>query len=1051
MIVVRVLGPVTAELAGRPVDLGSPQRRAVLARLAVAAGAVVSTDRLIDDLWGTEPPPRALAGLQAHVSHLRRVLEPDRPPRTPASVLVSAAPGYALRIGDGLDAARAGTLRRRAATEDPATAVATLREALALWTGPVLAELADLPWAGPEIARLEDLRADVVEALATAEIAADGGDRRVGTVDLLTGHVREHPLREEAVRLLAVALYRAGRSADALAAVAELRRRLADDLGLDPSPALGALEHGILTHTLDTPAPVAVPAPDPEPTVGPDPVVGRDPELARLADAAARARRRGALVLVGGEAGAGKTTLVEEFTRRLEPAWRVVRGRCPEVDGAPPAWAWTEVGDALAVPPPDDGPHRAFRAGRALLTAFGAVAPIVVVLDDLHRADDETLRLLRAVVGAAAPGVLVVATLRPSEVGDGLAATLASLAGGIADRVDVAGLPPAAVADLLARHGDGADWDPAAVTRRTGGNPLFVREVARLARTVGVEAASSSVPSGVGDVLRRRVAALPAAAGSVLRRAAVVGGAVDVALLIELEGGGDPEERVLTALEGAVLAGLVVEVGPDRVRFAHDLVRETLRDDVPRLRRARMHAAVLTVLERTRPDDRLALAHHALAAGPVAGVDRVLDHATAAAADARRAQSPRTAADLLTTALPLAADPRRRVGVRVALASALAHAGAIAPALEQRAAAITEAAGLPVSSRVAAVTCVDAPVSFALAPDGALDRTLVDAAGALLDDPDPSPTERVRLFAARAFAWHPTDPDRCLADTEEAERATPDDPLLRCVVLNARFWSQLTPARWDSLDEVGVALLAEAERAGSWGHRTVGHHARFLHATHRHRFAQARAHADAALAEAPDGQLATTLVWTSAFAGLDDLVAGRLDAAAERFEEMGAALATRGGVNGEALALCGLIGVRDAQGRLAELVPRLAAVSDRVPDTAADPLALALLADGRPDEARHAWRPATPVRRDWYWLFWTAMRARVAVGLDDRDVARAVHADLAPWSGHLGGALSGTATLGPVDLDLLALEELLGLDPPVDRRAVASRLCDDLGARHWLP
>src|SRR5690606_17872288 len=96
--VVRVLGAFGAEVAGEPVDLGGPRQRSVLARLVVARGRMVTADRLVEDLWGESPPPRAAAGLQSFVSHLRRALEPDRPPRTPARILVTEPPGYALRL-----------------------------------------------------------------------------------------------------------------------------------------------------------------------------------------------------------------------------------------------------------------------------------------------------------------------------------------------------------------------------------------------------------------------------------------------------------------------------------------------------------------------------------------------------------------------------------------------------------------------------------------------------------------------------------------------------------------------------------------------------------------------------------------------------------------------------------------------------------------------------------------------------------------------------------------------------------------------------------------
>lgn len=154
---IRVLGALAAEVNGVRVSLGGPRQRGVLGQLLVADGAVVAADRLVDGLWGGRPPAKAAASLQAYISNLRRVLEPERGPREPARVLVSEAPGYALRLPatGALDArdferlvARARKLRRPG----------PVREALELWDGEAYAEFADQPWALREVARLNELR-----------------------------------------------------------------------------------------------------------------------------------------------------------------------------------------------------------------------------------------------------------------------------------------------------------------------------------------------------------------------------------------------------------------------------------------------------------------------------------------------------------------------------------------------------------------------------------------------------------------------------------------------------------------------------------------------------------------------------------------------------------------------------------------------------------------------------------------------------------------------------------------------------------------------------
>src|SRR3954454_7210522 len=234
---IRLLGTLAANLDGRPVDLGGPRQRAVLALLLVARGAAVSVDRLIEDLWQGEAPQRATASLQVYVSNLRRALEPGRPPRAPARVLVSAPPGYAIRLDDdAVDAWRFENLVRAAAdATSPFDAIATLEEALRLWRGAAYAEFAADPWAAPEATRLEDLRWVARERLVDARIRAGRPAEAVVEAEAL---VRDAELREEGWRLLALAQYLAGRQADSLATLRRARRLLSDELGIDPGPRL---------------------------------------------------------------------------------------------------------------------------------------------------------------------------------------------------------------------------------------------------------------------------------------------------------------------------------------------------------------------------------------------------------------------------------------------------------------------------------------------------------------------------------------------------------------------------------------------------------------------------------------------------------------------------------------------------------------------------------------------------------------------------------------------------------------------------------------------
>jgi DNA-binding SARP family transcriptional activator len=241
-----VLGPVAAwDAAGSRIGLKGPRHRAVLARLIAAHGEVVPVDRLVDDLW-IDPPAGAVGALRTFVADLRRALEPNRPRRSPARLLVTEGPGYALSVErDAVDAWRFEHAVASAATLPAKAALDRLEAALRLWRGPAYAELTDEHWASAERARLAELRLQAVERRAEACLALGRAAQAVADLDK---HVAEQPWREEGWRLLALALYRSGRQADALAVLRKARTLLVEQLGLDPGPALRHLESDILHH-----------------------------------------------------------------------------------------------------------------------------------------------------------------------------------------------------------------------------------------------------------------------------------------------------------------------------------------------------------------------------------------------------------------------------------------------------------------------------------------------------------------------------------------------------------------------------------------------------------------------------------------------------------------------------------------------------------------------------------------------------------------------------------------------------------------------------------
>ncbi|WP_055481796.1 BTAD domain-containing putative transcriptional regulator [Sphaerimonospora mesophila] len=246
MVIFRALGPLEVIAEGETLDLGGLRQQTVLARLLVAGGRAVPVGTLIADLWPGEPPAQALSTIQGYVSRLRRALEPHRAPRQEAGVLVSAPPGYALRARpEDVDCWWFEKLVKGDHGDDPAGTLERMESALGLWRGPALAEFEDLPWARAEAQRLDELRLLAVERRGEAAVRLG---RTGPLIADLEAHASAHPLREEAWRLLALALYRAGRRGDALGALQRAREVLRDELGLDPGPTLQRLQQDILAQ-----------------------------------------------------------------------------------------------------------------------------------------------------------------------------------------------------------------------------------------------------------------------------------------------------------------------------------------------------------------------------------------------------------------------------------------------------------------------------------------------------------------------------------------------------------------------------------------------------------------------------------------------------------------------------------------------------------------------------------------------------------------------------------------------------------------------------------
>ncbi|TNM68046.1 AfsR/SARP family transcriptional regulator [Streptomyces sp. NP160] len=444
---VGVLGDLEVAVDGHPVAVGGAVPRALLVRLVLARGATVVDTALHEDLWDGAPPPSAAGTTQAHVSRLRRALLPagsaaaaDQQP------LVRRGPGYALVLDDdAVDAQRFERLAaegRAALAEHPGRAARVLAEALALWRGPALADVAHRTWAAPEAERLGQLLLSAREDAVQAQLALGHDAEAAGAAASLTA---EHPLRERGWELLALALYRQGRQADALGRLAELRSLLQAELGADPGPGVQELFRRLLAHdpalllprpaagsgtgsqAAVSPAAPAVPG-RPEPAAPPvrstnlplpaSPLVGRAAELDEVGRLLAEHR----LVTLTGPGGTGKTRLALEVARRRadeDGPWLVALGPVEAAgpgggpDGGSPALR--ALAAALGLATPLTGVRAADTASVARVLAEREV---LVVLDDCEHLLDDVAPLAEDLLHAC-PRLRLLVTSREALRAEG--------------------------------------------------------------------------------------------------------------------------------------------------------------------------------------------------------------------------------------------------------------------------------------------------------------------------------------------------------------------------------------------------------------------------------------------------------------------------------------------------------------------------------------------------------------------------------------------------------------------------------------------------------
>ena len=676
-LAVRVLGDFGVD-GIEPQALGSRKARLALQLIALGAGQAVPAGVLIDALWETVPPARPEDQLAVLMSRLRTVLGRDR--------IEHRDQGYLLHC-DWLDATELAVLTREMEARREAGhvmgAVAAARVALSLIRGdgpqPLPGEWAQLRQA--ELSRLTG-RARLVAAGALLE----AGDW-MAAADAAAAAAERDPYDEAALRLLLRAHVMGGRVAGALSLYASARERMADELGTDPSPETTALYTAILRGELTGPGPTA------SGPAGPV-LVGRDDELAYLEAIASRARDAVEVVVVDGEAGIGKTTLLRAWAgRRTAAGDTVLIASCGPLDGSMPLDAMLmalagllrglgpdTAADVLGadaallepllnlapgprLPPmlADSmlGPAVLYSALVRTLGRLAERAPLVVVVDDAHLAGPALPNWLRFAVREKL-AVTVVAAVRSGE-GEPLPASAF---------VHLGALGRDAAAELVGREWAGSRVDE--LYARSKGHPLFLTELAQ-------QAAGSELPASLVESVSARCDEL-GPAGLLLRTAAVIGPDLDVDLLAAVLG--RPAVALLDDAEQAVAKQFLVEAD-GMFRFRHELVREALAASATAGRAALLHRQAGRVLDRRAGVDPLTVAGHARLGGDLALASRALRDAAARAAERHDYAAAET---LLDDALRLDAGPdgwlaRARVRtLRGRYAEALADVERAAPA-----------------------------------------------------------------------------------------------------------------------------------------------------------------------------------------------------------------------------------------------------------------------------------------------------------------------------------------------------------------------------------
>jgi DNA-binding SARP family transcriptional activator/tetratricopeptide (TPR) repeat protein len=1058
----RILGPIEAIERDGPRALGGAKQRALLGMLLLHAGEVVSNDRLIEELWPGERRQEALKALQVAVSRLRKTLEPDRRAGVDSRLILTRPPGYELRADPTrVDAKRFEALldegRQALAAGDARSARATLDEALSLWRGAPLADLAYESFCQAEVARLEEMRMAAVEERIATDLALG---RDIELVAELRALVREEPLRERLRGQLMLALYRSGRQAEALDAYVNARGTLVEELGIEPSRDLRQLHQAILEQDpgLDLAA-TSQPAIETPGSV----FVGREAELAELVTGLDDVfGGRGHLFLLPGEPGIGKSRLAEELIRHAtRRGARVLVGRCWEAGGAPAYWPWVQALRAH-VRETDDGALRAqlgagsaelaqivpelrerfsdlseplgleseaarfrlFDATSEFLRKASESRPILLVLDDLHAADAPSLLLLQFLARElGSTRILLVAVYRDVAPipGQPLTEMLAAvIREPVTHRLTLGGLSVGEVGEYVEATASeiASAALVAALHAETEGNPLFVGEIVRLLSVEGAPAKPAvavrlAIPQSVHHVIARRLTHLSEDCNRMLMVASVIGREFALGLLARV--GAVSEDELLDMLDEAMAARVVSDLpaGTARLRFAHVLIRDTLYEGLTPARRVRLHRLVVEGLEALygdEPGPHLAeLAYHSIAGrDPEKGLryaSRAGEHALALLAYEESARLYQMALDTLNPADPR--DDRSRCDVLLSLGEAEACAGNTPGAKIAFLEAAHIARDLKLRRELArAAAGYGGRIVWARAGDDDRLVPLLEEGLAALAEEDVELRTRLLARLAGALRDEPAGDRRDLLSREAVELARgAQDPAALAYALDGRAAAIISPTTIEERLALGSELRQVAERTDDAERVVQAHFHRIMAQLQLGDVRGAEADLGAASRIAHELRMPAQLWQACGAQAMLALAAGRLTEA-EELVPRALALGERAQPTAaipvyqlQRYTLC------DFRGDLDEVEPAISDLTVEYPARRIFGCVLAHLRArlGRLPEAKQelddmAGNDFAALPFDQEWLYGMSLLAETAVLLDDTDSAAVLYRLLLPWA-----------------------------------------------------